>query len=117
MCGAIAILAFLTLRFDAVGNLPEPLGTALSIGLTWRPVIVPIAGFGLALYGLAADRCRPGAEGCLPKASNRFPDCPRWPCKANAEEYRFLFSVQRGAEKWNPYFPWSPRRQDQRRAQ
>jgi hypothetical protein len=59
--GALAALAFFSLQFDELARLPEPLGTYISIGLTWLPVLLPIAGFSLAIYGCARDRRKTAA--------------------------------------------------------
>jgi hypothetical protein len=61
VCAAVAALAFVSQRLDGLGQLPEPVDTYLSVGLTWLLVILPIAGFGLALFGLARDRRKTAA--------------------------------------------------------
>jgi hypothetical protein len=60
-CAAVTAGCVLVMQFDGLTALPEPIDTYAGLAVTWLPVILPIGGLGLGLYGLARDRRKAAA--------------------------------------------------------
>jgi hypothetical protein len=54
--GALAMLIFFVVRHWNFSALGESADEVISLAVTWLPVVLPIAGFGLGILGIARDQ-------------------------------------------------------------